>query len=37
MIVLINGVATNGARSWFEIGSFKLQPAEFAKLQLHWH
>ena len=31
MIVLINGVATNGARSWFEIGSFKLQPAEFAK------
>ena len=31
MIVLINGVATNGARSWFEMGSFKLQPAEFAK------
>lgn len=31
MIVLIHGVATNGARSWFEIGSFKLQPAEFAK------
>ena len=31
IIVLINGVATNGARSWFEIGNFKLQPAEFAK------
>jgi rod shape determining protein RodA len=31
MIVLINGVATNGARSWFELGSFKFQPAEFAK------
>ena len=31
MIVLINGAATNGARSWFEVGSFKFQPAEFAK------
>ena len=29
--VLIFGVETNGARSWFKIGSFKLQPSEFAK------
>jgi rod shape determining protein RodA len=29
--VLIFGVETNGARSWFRLGSFKLQPSEFAK------
>jgi rod shape determining protein RodA len=26
------GTAVNGAQSWFAIGSFQLQPAEFAKL-----
>lgn len=31
VLVLINGVITNGARSWFEIGNFKFQPSEFAK------
>jgi len=30
--VLLFGREVNGARSWFEIGSFRLQPAEFAKL-----
>ena len=29
--VLIFGVETNGARSWFRLGGFKLQPSEFAK------
>lgn len=29
--VLLFGREINGARSWFEIGSFGLQPAEFAK------
>ncbi len=29
--VLIMGKEINGARSWFEIGSFGLQPTEFAK------
>lgn len=29
--VLVFGREVNGARSWFEIGSFRLQPAEFAK------
>ncbi len=29
--VIIAGKATKGAVSWFEIGSFKLQPSEFAK------
>ena len=29
--VLLFGVETNGARSWFKLGSFKLQPSEFAK------
>lgn len=29
--VLIFGREVNGARSWFEIGSIRLQPAEFAK------
>lgn len=31
LAVLIFGKEVNGARSWFEIGSFSLQPAEFAK------
>ena len=30
--VLLFGREVNGARSWFQIGSFRLQPAEFAKL-----
>jgi len=30
--VLLIGSATNGAKSWFSIGGFKLQPSEFAKL-----
>ncbi|MCF6365069.1 MAG: rod shape-determining protein RodA [Bacteroidales bacterium] len=30
--VLFLGDKTGGSRSWFKIGSFKLQPAEFAKL-----
>ncbi|MFI3314747.1 MAG: rod shape-determining protein RodA, partial [Rikenellaceae bacterium] len=29
--VLLFGREVSGARSWFEIGSFRLQPAEFAK------
>lgn len=29
--VIIFGKDVNGARSWFEIGDFRLQPAEFAK------
>lgn len=29
--VLLIGVTTNGATSWFEIGDFKIQPSEFAK------
>lgn len=29
--VLIFGKEVNGARSWFEIGSLRIQPAEFAK------
>lgn len=29
--VLIIGTATSGAKSWFEIGSVKIQPSEFAK------
>ncbi len=30
--VLLFGREVNGARSWIEIGAFRLQPAEFAKL-----
>jgi len=30
--VLIFGREVNGAKSWFELGSFRLQPAEFAKV-----
>lgn len=31
VLVLLVGKEVNGARSWFEIGGFSLQPAEFAK------
>lgn len=31
ILVLVAGKEVNGARSWFEIGGFSLQPAEFAK------
>ncbi len=32
LLVLIFGTVINGARSWFDFGSFSLQPSEFAKL-----
>ncbi len=32
LFVLAFGKEVNGAKSWIEIGSFRLQPAEFAKL-----
>jgi len=31
VLVMFLGTEVNGARSWFSIGSFRLQPAEFAK------
>lgn len=31
VLVLVIGKEVNGARSWFELGSFGLQPSEFAK------
>lgn len=31
IVVLFLGNETSGAKSWFEIGGFKLQPSEFAK------
>jgi rod shape determining protein RodA len=31
ILVLLFGTEINGARSWFEFGSFSLQPSEFAK------
>ena len=31
VLVLIIGNEINGARAWFELGSFSLQPSEFAK------
>lgn len=31
ILVLIFGTEINGAKSWFEFGSFSLQPSEFAK------
>lgn len=30
--VLVFGKEVNGARSWFELGNFRFQPAEFAKI-----
>ncbi|MEZ4999605.1 MAG: rod shape-determining protein RodA [Bacteroidales bacterium] len=32
VLVLLIGKEVNGARSWFEFGSFGLQPSEFAKI-----
>lgn len=32
ILVLFFGKEVNGAKSWFEIGSFRLQPVEFAKI-----
>ena len=32
LLVIFFGKEVNGARSWFAIGGFRLQPAEFAKL-----
>lgn len=32
LAVLFFGKEVNGAKSWFEIGSFRIQPAEFAKI-----
>jgi rod shape determining protein RodA len=32
MAVVVMGKEVNGARSWFEMGGFKLQPTEFAKV-----
>ena len=36
ILVIIPGIGTvrNGSRSWFGIGSFGIQPSEFAKLTL---
>ncbi len=31
-LVLVFGREVNGAKAWFEIGGFRLQPAEFAKV-----
>lgn len=31
LLVLILGKEINGAKSWFEVGTFSLQPSEFAK------
>ena len=30
--LLVSGVATNNSKSWFYIGSFGVQPSEFAKV-----
>ncbi len=32
--VMVVGVEVNGAKSWFSFGTFRMQPAEFAKLGL---
>lgn len=31
LAVLVTGKTTSGAKSWFEIGGFGMQPSEFAK------
>ena len=31
LLVLVVGKEINGARAWFEIGAFRIQPSEFAK------
>ncbi|MFN3529063.1 MAG: rod shape-determining protein RodA [Bacteroidia bacterium] len=31
LLVIFFGIEVNGAKGWFEIGSFRLQPAEFMK------
>ena len=33
-LVLVLGIRVNGARAWFNLGSFTLQPSEFAKLTM---
>jgi rod shape determining protein RodA len=33
-LVLVAGVEVNGARAWFRVASFQLQPSEFGKLVL---
>ncbi|WP_349410368.1 putative lipid II flippase FtsW [Pseudalkalibacillus sp. SCS-8] len=32
LVLVLFGEETNGAKSWFEIGGFKIQPAEYAKI-----
>lgn len=32
ILVSLVGVEVNGSRSWFQVGGFRLQPAEFAKI-----
>ncbi|MDY6800462.1 MAG: rod shape-determining protein RodA [Bacteroidota bacterium] len=32
ILVLFFGVEVNAARSWFQLGSFRIQPSEFAKI-----
>jgi rod shape determining protein RodA len=34
VLVLVAGVEVNGARAWFRLASFQLQPSEFGKLVL---
>jgi rod shape determining protein RodA len=34
VVLVVAGTAIQGARSWFDLGPFALQPAEFAKLAL---
>lgn len=33
-LVLVLGIRVNGARAWFNLGSFTLQPSEFAKITM---
>lgn len=34
IVVIVMGVSANGAQSWLNIGSFNIQPSEFAKMGL---